>query len=54
MSKLKDVSVEVQVDTTQLDEAIKKAEHLVDCLERADDLINRIGKSDKKYLSPPP
>lgn len=36
------ISVEVKVDTTQLDEAIAKANQLVQLLERADVLAYRI------------
>lgn len=43
MGKPNEISVEVQVDTTQLDIAIKKAESLVQLLERADALAYRIG-----------
>jgi hypothetical protein len=41
------ISVEVKVDTTQLDEAIAKANQLVQLLERADALVYRINKDGK-------
>lgn len=45
------LSISITVDTSQLDEAIAKAERLVNTLERAEQLMERVGTSTQLALT---
>lgn len=50
MKAEKGIDIEVRVDTTQLDEAIKKSNQLMQLLERVDGLAFRSAKSLEKMI----
>jgi len=51
--KVKDISIDIQVGTEQLDSAIEKSRMLMQLLERVDGLTCRIKKDMREIHSPP-